>query len=79
MDNMQKNPQSISPQDAMRMANSPAGQQLIRLLQQRSGERLENAMNQAASGNYQDAQNLLRQFLSAPEIQELVEKLGGQL
>jgi len=40
---MQKNSQNFSMQEALRLANSDAGQQLLALLKQSGGEQLQQA------------------------------------
>ena len=45
---MQNNPKNF--EDAMRIARSPAGQELFRLLQNADQEKLNKAMSGAASG-----------------------------
>lgn len=72
---MQHNQDAI--RDALRMAQSPAGQQLMRILQQSGGESLESAMNQAASGDYSEAKKVLNQLLMDPQTRKLLEQMGG--
>ena len=45
--------------ELLRLAQSPAGQQLIALLRQRGGDRLSAALAQASAGDYRQAQALL--------------------
>jgi len=72
---MQNNPQAI--QDAMRIANSPLGQQLFQLLQQSSGKELNQAMEKAASGDYAAVKMLLENLMHDPKAQQLFNKMGG--
>lgn len=65
-----------SMQEAMRLAGTPAGQQLIRHLQQSSGEDMQQAMNSAAAGDYEAAKKLLSQMLNTPEARKLMDQLG---
>lgn len=62
-------------QDAMRMANSPAGQQLIRHLRQTGGEDLNHALNQASAGDYTKAMQLLSQMAKSPDLQKYLKQL----
>lgn len=64
-------------QEAMRMARSPAGQQLLRLLQQSNSAQLHQAMNSAASGDYESAKKALSAVLSDPQAQKLLQQMGG--
>lgn len=75
---MQKDPKNFSMQDAMRLANTPAGQQLLSLLQQSDTAALRNAMEQASGGNYDQAKQLLGPLLASPEVQKLLQQLGGK-
>ena len=67
----------FSMQDVMRMASSPAGQQLLKLLQQQSSSDLKTAMDSAAAGDYQKAKESLSAMLSSSEAQQLLKQLGG--
>lgn len=75
---MQKNSQDFSMDEIMRMANSPAGQQLIALLKQSDAGKLEQAVSQAKTGNYSQASKTLSAMLSSPEAQKLMKELGGK-
>ena len=70
---MEKNSQNFSMEDARKLANSPAGQQLFRLLQAKDPD----AVSQAASGNYDSLQQNLSSLLADPEIRALLRQLGG--
>ena len=74
---MQKNSDNFSIQDLMRLANSPAGKQLISLLQQADPGAIANAKSQASSGNYAQAAQSLAPFLASEEVQKLMQQLGG--
>ena len=71
---MQNNDHAI--QEAMRIAKSAAGQQLIRMLQSQNQDALNQAIRSASAGNYDQARTILSQILSDPEAQKLVEQLG---
>ena len=76
---MQKNsdtPQNFSMEQAMRMASSPAGQQLLALLQREGGVEFQQAMSKAAAGDYTQAKDALSSLLSSPEAKELLKQLG---
>lgn len=75
---MQKNSDSFSMQDAMRLAQSDTGQQLIALLRAQNRDTVNQAMAQAASGNYTQAKETLSALLSSPQIKALVEQMGRQ-
>ena len=74
---MQKNSHNFSMQDAMRLANTDAGQRLLAILKQSDGDTLQQAMDQAATGNYEKMQNTLSSLLASQEVQALLKELGG--
>lgn len=69
------NPQSI--QDAMKMADSAAGQQLLNLLRAQDEQALNAAMESAAKGDYSKIRDNLSAMLSSPQVQALMEQLRG--
>ena len=75
---MEKKSQDFSMEDVMRIAKSPAGQQLMALLQQKDSNALAQATTQAKSGNYSQAGQTLSALLSSPEAQKLMKELGGK-
>lgn len=59
----------------MKLAQSPAGQQLLRLLKQQDGSTLDAAAKKAASGDYTQALEALSGFLNTPEAKALLAQL----
>lgn len=70
-------PKNFSMQDAVRLAGTPAGQQLIKLLQQQGNVDFQAAMSSAAQGNYDQAKQALSSLMNSPEIMALLQQLGG--
>ena len=62
--------------EIMRLAKSPAGQQLIAMLQKQNNSKLEEAVSQAKTGDYAQASQTLSAMLSSPEAQKLLKELG---
>ena len=62
--------------EIMAMAQSPAGQQLIRLLQQTGGNEVQQAMVKAAAGDYTQAKQLLSALMQDPQASKLLKQLG---
>lgn len=62
--------------ELMRLAHSPAGKQLIAYLKQNNGAALQQAVDLAAAGNYQEAKKLGKELLSSPRARELLDQLG---
>ena len=63
----------------LRMARSPEGQQLLRLLQTSSPEALRTAAAEASKGDMEKAGRSLSPLLEDPQVKTLLEKLGGSL
>lgn len=64
-------------QEALRLAKTPAGQQLLQLLQQNNATQLQKAMSSAAAGDYAQAKQTLSALLDTPEAKKLLNQLGG--
>lgn len=73
---MQKNSQDFSVQEALRLANSPAGQQLLSLLRSTDSDQLDQAAAAASAGDYAKAGKTLSRLLASPEIKKFLEDLG---
>lgn len=69
------NPQDFSLRQAMQMAQTPAGQQLIALLRSSGGKEFQDAMAKAAAGDYTQARELINAMLNNPEAQKLIKEL----
>lgn len=72
---MEKKSQDFSMKEALRLAKSPAGQQLQQLLQQADQETLNSALAKAQQGNYEDAAQQIRALMSSPQAQALLKEL----
>lgn len=70
-------PQNFSMEQAMAFAASPAGQQLLSMLQQTGGSELNSAREQAAAGDMEQAKQTLSQLLNDPKIKALLKQFGG--
>lgn len=75
---MQKNSPDFSMQEALRLYQSPAGQQLLALLRDTDADALNTAASQASTGNLEQAMQTLSSLLASPEAKELMQKLGGK-
>ena len=73
---MEKKSQDFSMEDVMRLARSPAAQQLIAALQAKDPKTLEQTVSQAAAGDYSSAQQGLKHLLSDPSLRDLLRQLG---
>ena len=74
---MAKNSKDFSAQNIMQMVQSPAGQQLIAMLQNTDPAVLKKAMAQASAGNYEQAKASLTPLLESENIKTLLQKMGG--
>lgn len=61
------------------LANSQPGQALRKLLERQGGGQLEEAMAQAARGDYTAAQAALSGLLASPEARALLRQLEEKL
>lgn len=73
----QQNPQNFSIEQIKAFASSPAGQQLLAMVQQNAGADITKAQEQAASGNMDEAKQTLSNLLKDPKIQGLLRQFGG--
>lgn len=76
MDNSSNLPNNLSMQEVLRMAATPAGQQLIAMLRRQGGNELQSAMASAASGDYREAKHAIEKLLRDPQAQKLMKELG---
>lgn len=65
--------------DLMKLAQSPAGQQLLAMLQNSNSGAVERAVQQASAGNLEEAKNTLSSMLSSPQFQALLKQMEGSL
>jgi hypothetical protein len=72
---MEKNYADFSMQEAMRLAQSEAGQQLLQLLRSNHSDAARSALEKAQDGDLNQAKQALQAFLSDPKTQELLQKL----
>lgn len=72
-----ENQNNFSIADAMRLAATPAGQQLIGLLRQQGGSELQKAMDSAQSGDYTQIKQALELMMQDPQAQKLLKQLRG--
>ena len=75
---MKKNSGEFSIEDAMRIANSPTGQQLFALLKRTDTVKLNNAMDQAAAGNYDQVKDTISSLMENEDVKALLAQLGGK-
>ena len=64
-------------QEAKKISGTLEGKQLAALLQQLGGCNMQQAMDQAAAGDFRQASQLIRQLMQNPDARSLLEKLGG--
>ena len=70
-------PNNLSMQEILRLANSPAGKQLIAMMQQQGGGEFQKAMASAATGDYSQARQAIEALMTDPKAQQLLKQLGG--
>ena len=75
---MSKKSDDFSMADAMKLAQNPAASQLFDRLQSQNGAAFQQAMNQAAAGDYEQVKKTLSVLLQDPQTQALLRQLGGK-
>ena len=72
---MQKNSRQFSMEDALRLANSDAGQRLLAILKQSDGQQLMKARDSATLGDYSGAAQALSSLLERDDVRALLKQL----
>ncbi len=72
---MQNNRNQFSMEDALRLASTPAGRELIALLQSAGGQDVEKAKQAAQKGDYTQAKNSLAEIMKSPKVQQLLREM----
>ena len=67
--------QNLPLEEAMKLAATPQGQQLLQQLQNQHGPLLQSAIAQAQSGDYEQVKQMLSGLLHSPEGKALLEQL----
>lgn len=62
---------------AIELAGSPAGRQLLSILQAQAGPELQQVMDKAAAGDYGAAKASLSSLMELPEVRRLLKQLEG--
>ena len=62
----------------IKLAQSPAAKQLISMLQSSGGSTLQDAIQKASAGDYEQAKAMLAPLLSNPQAQSLLKQLEDQ-
>lgn len=75
--NKKQEPDADDLAQAIHLAQSPEGQQLLNMLKQNDSGQLQKAMEKANNGDYSQAKEAINAFLSTTEAKALLEKLGG--
>ncbi len=75
---MQKKSEDFSVQEAMRLAKSPVGQQLIAMLRRSDKGQLQQIIDQASAGDFSKAGQMLNTMLSSKEAKTLLQQLEEQ-
>ena len=76
MENLTDGKNTHDMHQIMKLARTPAGQQLLAALRQRGGDDLAQAMQKASAGDYTDAKRALSTLLDTPEMKALMQQFG---
>ena len=68
----------IAMGEAMKLASTPEGKELLNLLQQQHGPQVQSAIAQAQAGNYDQLKSTLATLMDTPAGKALIAQLRGQ-
>ena len=71
---MQSNEHAM--QEALRLAQTEAGKQLVELLRRGNQQQLQQVLDSATRGDMAQAQQKLNQLLQDPQARQLLDRLG---
>ena len=74
---MQKKSEDFSVEQVKTLLKSPAGKELMALLQKSNGSAIQQAVDAAKAGNYSAASDSVRKILT-PEMEALIRQMGGK-
>ena len=72
---LQPDQNQFSMEDAIRLAGTPAGQQLINLLKSSTDRNMDSARKAVEAGDMEQAKKSLSGLLKSPDIQKLLKEL----
>ena len=73
---MDEKSQKALMQEAMRIAASPQGKQLLSMLNLGQSDKSGKAMASYQAGNTQEAKRILEEVLSSPQGKKIMEQMG---
>lgn len=72
---MQRDQNSFTMEDAIRLAGTPAGRQLVDLLKSSTDTNMDTARKAVEAGDLEQAKKSLSSLLKSPDIQKLLKEL----
>ena len=75
---MQNIPDNNTLQQVLKLAQSPAGQKLMAMLQSADQQTLSKARQQAADGDYTTAKDTLSSILHSAQMQQIIQEMRNQ-
>ena len=72
---MSQRPDNISIQQLKKLAESPAGKQLLSLLQSTGGDAFRQAQAHAQAGDYTKAQQALEALAASDQVKRLLQEM----
>lgn len=72
---MENFPDQKSIQEALKLANSPAGQKLIQMLQTSNPDVVSTAQKQAEQGNYDQVRATVMQLMQSSQVQKMIQEM----
>ena len=68
-------PQDLPISEAMRLAATPQGQQILKQLQEQHGDLMQSAIQRAQSGDYTQVKQMISSLLQSPDGKALLDNL----
>lgn len=75
MQSYSEHPQNLPISEAMKLAATPQGQQLLQQLQEQHGDLMQSAMQRAQLGDYTQVKQMLSSLIQTPEGKALLDNL----
>lgn len=75
---MNRNNDNFSMEKVLRLANSPAGKELMDIMKHADSQTVAKARQQAEQGDYQQAKQTLAHILKSPHVQALIKEMEKQ-
>ena len=73
---MSSHEESLSIEEIMKIASSPAGQKLLQSLQQTKSNEIQKAVEKASAGDFHSAKQAISSLMQDPKVKAFLSQLG---